>query len=252
VTGREIRESCSSGPVPLWTHPEWADRWPWLAQGTTGRGEAPDEWDLGLSGAQPVGPLLGRWRRLREELGFASATHARQVHGADVFAHETPPPPGLLVMEGYDGHLAPLPGLLLTVSVADCTPVFVVDAPTRTVVLLHAGWRGTAAGIVERVLAMLHGRRADREVWLHCGPAICGGCYEVGPEVHAGVNPDQPVPEAPAPIDLRTAIARRAKGCGVPAERITRSTHCTRCGPGAFFSHRAGSAGRQMALLGVR
>jgi copper oxidase (laccase) domain-containing protein len=54
------------------------------------------------------------------------------------------------------------------------------------------------------------------------------------------------------PIDLRAAIAERAAAAGLDLERVTLSGHCTRCGPGAFFSHRAGSAARQMGVLGVR
>ena len=50
--------------------------------------------------------------------------------------------------------------------------------------LLHAGWRGTAAGILERGFAELGPAwRSDGEVHVHLGPAICGACYEVGPEV---------------------------------------------------------------------
>lgn len=252
--GRLVAEVSPAGPLPLWSHPEWAERWEWLAQGTTGRGDAAaPAWDLGLAGEQPVGPALGRWRALRGELGFPVAVHARQVHGAEVQLHRVVPSPGLLVMEGCDGHLTGEPGLLLTVSVADCVPVFLVDAGERRVALLHAGWRGIAGGMVERGLAMLLERRSEPGgVWLHAGPAICGACYEVGPEVHAAVNPAGDLPGAAQPIDLRAAIARRAAAAGLRSERITRSAHCTRCGPGAFFSHRGGSAGRQMAVVGIR
>jgi copper oxidase (laccase) domain-containing protein len=119
---------------------------------------------------------------------------------------------------------------------------------------VHAGWRGTAAGIVERAIHRLaeSWQAPVERLWLHCGPAICGECYEVGPEVHAAVHPDRPVPETNANIDVRAAIVERALGKGVPAEQVSVSTHCTRCGPPDFFSHRAGSKGRQMGILGMR
>ncbi|MET0397323.1 MAG: laccase domain-containing protein [Longimicrobiaceae bacterium] len=242
------------GGVPLWTHPEWMERFPWLAQGTTGAGPPEAPFDLGLAGSQPVGPALDRWRALRAAAGAETVVHARQVHAADVWTHRERGAPGIAVMDGYDGHAAALPGLLLAVGVADCVPVSLVDPATRSVALVHAGWRGTAGGIVERamdVLAADFGARAE-ELWLHCGPAICGECYEVGPEVHAGVRPGCAPPDGPAPIDLRAAIFERAVGRGVVAERITVSAHCTRCGPGSFFSHRGGSRARQMGVLGVR
>jgi copper oxidase (laccase) domain-containing protein len=93
---------------------------------------------------------------------------------------------------------------------------------------------------------------SPEKLWVHCGPAICGECYEVGPEVHAGVRPDREPPTAPTPIDLRAAVAERVLAMGVPAEQVTISAHCTRCGSPDFFSHRAGSPGRQMGILGIR
>lgn len=249
-----VEEELVPGDVPLWVHPGWATRFPWLTQGTTGAGDGPAQFDLGLFGRQPVGAVLERWARLRRATRMLASAHARQLHGADLFHHRVPPPPGMLVMDGFDGHLTGLTGLLLAVSVADCVPVFLVDPANRAVAAVHAGWRGTAGGVLERAV---HGMKecfhtSPADLWLHCGPAICGECYEVGPEVHRAVHPDRPAPVAPAPIDLRAALVERAAEAGIPADRMSVSVHCTRCGPGAFFSHRAGSAGRQMGVIGVR
>lgn len=249
---RLVREARRAASVPLWENRPWAARFPWLVQGTTGRGEAEDPFDLGLSRDQPVGAVLDRWRALRRGSGMPGAVHARQVHGTDLAVHRGTPAPGLLVMEDVDGHVTEQPGLLLTVSVADCVPVFLIQAQRRAVALVHAGWRGTAAGIVERALEHLDARNGCGAIWLHCGPAICGRCYEVGPEVHAAVRPSAAPPTTPTPIDLRAAIAERARQAGVPPDQISVSKHCTRCGDDHFFSHRAGSGGRQMAILGVR
>jgi polyphenol oxidase len=250
---REVAEEPLSGDVPLWVHPEWRDAFPWLVQGTTGRGVGAEPFDLGLSGAQPVGTVLGRWRALLAASGLATAAHSRQVHGAELWVHGDPGP-GLLVMDGFDGHLATLPGLLLSVSVADCVPVSLIDPTGRAVALLHSGWRGTAAGITERgVRRLVEQCSADvATLRLHCGPAICGRCYEVGPEVHRAIHPERDPPPGPAPIDVRAAIVERALALGLRDEHVTVSAHCTRCGPPDFFSHRAGSAGRQMGILGIR
>lgn len=251
---RVVREEPLSGDAPIWSNPEWSRRFPWLVQGTTGAGAGSEAFDLGLFGAQPVGEAMGRWRTLRESVGMPAAVHARQVHGADIRVHEHAPSEGVLVLEGFDGHATRSPGLLLTTSVADCVPVSVVDGERRALALVHAGWRGVAGGIVERAVALLAERFGTpaSDLWLHCGPSICGRCYEVGPEVHRGVNPRRPVPEGAEPIDLRAAIARRAVDLGVAEDRVSVSAHCTRCGPGEFFSHRGGSAARQMGLLGRR
>ena len=248
-----VEERRVEGEVPLWVHPEWEARFPWLVQGTTGAGEGDEPFDLGLSGAQPVGRVLDRWRALLAVTEMQTAAHARQVHQADIWIHRDASSPGILVMDGFDGHLTDRPGVLLSVGIADCTPVSVIDPELRVAALVHAGWRGTAAGIVERAINRIveSWQSAPERLWLHCGPAICGECYEVGPEVHEAVNPDLPVPSSNTPIDVRAAITRRALAAGVPAEQVSVSTHCTRCGTG-FFSHRGGSRARQMGVLGIR
>lgn len=244
---RRVREPQSTG-VPLHRHPDWERDQPWLVQGTTGRGDGEEPFDLGLWGDGPVGATLGRWRELRAALGIPAAVHALQVHGTRIHHHDTTPAEGLLVMEGLDGHITARPGLLLTVSVADCVPVFLVAPEERRVAMLHAGWRGTAAGMVPAGIQRLAAGRPET-LLVHLGPAICGECYEVGPEVHEALGLERPAGNRP--VDVRAVQARQAVAAGVPAERVSVSEHCTRCGTG-FFSHRGGSAGRQMGVLGIR
>ena len=254
VDVRVVAEELAPGDVPLWVHPEWRERFPWLVQGTTGRGSADDPFDLGMSSAQPVSTVLGRWRKLLEATGMETVAHARQVHQADLWIHREAGAPGIVVMDGFDGHVTDRRGLLITASVADCVPVFVVDPASFVVAMVHSGWRGTAAGIVERAVhRVVESWQSDpARLYVHCGPAICGGCYEVGPEVHAGVRPDADPPAGPTCINLRAAIADRVMAMGVPAAHVTVSAHCTRCGEPDFFSHRGGSKERQMGVLGMR
>jgi YfiH family protein len=254
VAARTVAGVRAPGGVPLWVHPGWAERFPFLVQGTTGRGDGDEPFDLGLYGAQPVGAVLGRWRALAANTGMETVAHARQVHAADVWIHRERGAPGIVLMDRFDGHVTDRPQLLLTVSVADCVPVSIVDPEARSVALVHSGWRGTAAGIAERGIHRLveSWQGSPERLWLHCGPSICGACYEVGPEVHAGVQPDRPPPAGNTPIDLRAAIAARAVAAGLPPEHVSVSSHCTLCGEPEFFSHRGGSPGRQMGVLGVR
>jgi copper oxidase (laccase) domain-containing protein len=154
-------------------------------------------------------------------------------------------------MESADGHASTEIGLLMTVSVADCVPISLIATQPRCAALLHGGWRGVAAGILENGIAALHelcGVRTE-DLILHLGPAICGACYEVGPEVHRALGTG-PV-DGSAPVDLRAVLARRAKAAGIETTRISVSEHCTRCG-GLFHSHRGGAPERQVAVLGLR
>lgn len=237
---------------PGYLHPGWRERFPWLVQGTTGRSLDGARLDLGIfARGSAAADVQDAWRRLRESAGLPRAVHAHQVHGAAVRWHEGGAP-GLFLAEPCDGHATDRPGVLLAVTLADCVPVFLVDPGRRAVAVLHAGWRGAAAGILERGVAVL-GERAGSgpgDLHLHLGPSICGRCYEVGPEVFEALSLE--VPAAPRPLDLRAALFRRAVVAGVPRDRVTASTLCTRCGEGDFFSHRGGDAGRQVGYLGIR
>lgn len=200
-----------------------------------------------------MGEVLARWREIRAALGLRTTLHAHQVHGREVGVWDDPLPEGTLFVHGLDGHITSQAGLLLAVSVADCVPVFIVDAERRRVAAVHSGWRGVVAGVTEAAIATMQRLGSElSELHVHCGPSICGECYEVGPEVHAGVHPDREPPAGNTPIDLRAAILERVREVGVPAENLTRSEHCTLHGPGSFFSHRGGDPERQMGIIGVR
>lgn len=201
---------------------------------------------FGTAGDEPVGLVMSRWSALRDELrtGGSRLATASQVHGSRVLAHESCWT-GWLRGDAADGHLAIERGTALAVTVADCVPVFLAH-PSGAIALLHSGWRGTAARIVECGIAALVARGFPAaEILMHTGPAICGQCYEVSADVYAeltGKNPGKPTP-----IDLRALIADHARAQGV--RQISASTSCTRCNNDRFFSHRAGDPGRQLGVI---
>jgi YfiH family protein len=248
--GRLVTETATHAP-PGFTHPEWRDRFPWLVQGTTSRNGQADPFDLGIfSVASSARDVMENWEELRRAAGLPVVVHARQVHGAQVRVH-TLGPAGLHLMRECDGHATFDPGVLLTVTTADCVPVSIVDPVRQAVAMLHAGWRGTAFGILERGIETLAAALSVRaDLHLHLGPAICGGCYEVGPEVFEALK--LPAPSAAEPVDLRRLMARRACDAGVSPENITISTFCTLCDGAELFSHRGGDRGRQVGYLGMR
>lgn len=249
---RRIDEKRADSPVPLFVHPEWRERLPWLVQGVTGRGEDDEPFDLALFGPDGGGDeAWDRWWRVADAAGMDRVVQGRQVHGRRVRLHGAAAP-GILVTPAADGHATASPGILLAVTVADCVPVFLVDPERRAVALLHAGWRGVAAGVLRRGLEVLRDRLdLDPDgLLLHAGPAICGDCYEVGPEVHRAL--DRPDPGRPTPLDLRRILVERARSLGIRDGAMTVSDRCTRCGDASFFSHRGGDGERQAAILGIR
>jgi YfiH family protein len=201
---------------------------------------------FGVGSDEPVRDVMARWDRLRHALavhGPRLAT-AHQVHGDRVIEHGS-------AWEGWlrggdaDGHFAIDRGTGMAVSIADCVPVFLAH-PSGAIALLHSGWRGTVARIVERAIDLFSARGIpSNELALHLGPAICGSCYEVSTEVFGRLTGRSV--DRPTPVDLRSIIADHARLAGV--RRISSSVSCTRCNNDRFYSHRAGDGGRQLGLM---
>lgn len=222
-----------------------------LIAGITGRGsEAGRGFDLGLWSEAPVGEVMRRWRLFRTAVpGFSTVVLGNQAHGTEV--QTVGPSGGWLQVEGVDGWVTTSPGVLLTVTVADCIPVYLA-IPGRGIALLHAGWRGTAGGILARgVSALTTAAMANSsQIVMHCGVGICSRCYEVGSEVMAGCG--RPADGAgPWHLDLGEVLADHASALGVGT--VTRSSHCSAHERPTFYSHRAsrGADGRMVAYLGI-
>ncbi len=251
LTQGEGNASPPPSSLVCWSHPEWAQRFPWLVQGTTGRSPGPGRGDFRLFGEGDVPDNTTNWQTLALGHGFGGIMHGRQVHGLQISVHADPPA-GLAIGPDADGHASSAAGALMAVTVADCVPVFLVDPHKRVAAVLHAGWRGTGAGVLERGLEVLVDQFGSepRNVLMHLGPSICGSCYEVGPEVHAALG--LPEPSGPAPVDLREVLAERAAEGGLLGAQITRSWFCTLCHGSPFFSHRRGEVQRQVGFIGLR
>jgi copper oxidase (laccase) domain-containing protein len=244
-----LRESPAPGPVPLYELTQWRERYGVVA-GITARGEGPHGFDLGLWSAAPIGETMARWRAFRRAIpGFDALALGHQVHGVEVMALESGT--GWIQVEGIDGWTTTSRGILLTVTVADCIPVYLC-VPGRAVALLHAGWRGTAAGMLQRGVTRLAGATGapPRDMVMHCGVGICGPCYEVGSEVIEGCGLTA---EGPGPfhLDLRDHLGAEARRLGVGV--ITASGWCSAHDRERFYSHRrsAGADGRMVAYVGM-
>jgi YfiH family protein len=208
-----------------------------------------DTGSFGTATDEPVAEVMGRWEALHRYVAQTASRFAtaRQVHGKRVIAHASCWS-GWLRSDAADGHLTMHRGIGLAVTVADCVPVFMAH-PSGAAALLHAGWRGTAAGILGVALRDLGaGGLEASELRLHLGPSICGSCYEVSPTVHETLTGRSVA--TPTPVDLRQVLADEARAHGV--RQISISHFCTLCHQGRFFSHRGGDPGRQLGVLIVR
>lgn len=196
---------------------------------------------------EPTRDVMARWDSIRATAaahGVRRLATAAQVHGSHVRVH-VPGWEGWLRGPEADGHLAAERGTAMAVSIADCVPVFLAH-PSGAAALLHSGWRGTAARIVEQgIAALAHRGFPEAEVRMHLGPAICGKCYEVSADVARQLIGQAAT--APRTVDLRAIIADHARAKGV--RHLSISSSCTRCDNDKFYSHRAGDRGRQIAVI---
>ena len=245
-----VREKPVISPIPRFEIPGWRERYG-VTAGITGRGTGPGRgFDLGLWSKEPVGEVMSRWLAFRRAMPeFPAAALGNQVHGVELMSVNAGT--GWIQVEGIDGWITTTHGILLTITIADCIPVYLV-APGRGVALLHAGWRGTAGGILGRGIERLteETQCEPAEIIMHCGVGICGQCYEVGSEVMTGCG--LPADGAgPWHIDLRDRLVAQAAKLGVRS--ITKSSWCSARDRDWFYSHRAskGSDGRMVAYLGV-
>src|SRR5207247_9475669 len=113
----------------------------------------------GLRIDEPVRQLLSRWRGFRAvfQPRLPALVLSHQVHGTEVQWHDALPE-GWLVLDGVDGHATAERGALLTVTVADCIPIYLTVPHKGAIALLHAGWRGVAGGVLQRGVELLKRR----------------------------------------------------------------------------------------------
>ena len=170
-----------------------------------------------------------------------------QVHGAEIARREEAPSPNPFTHDARpdhgDGQVTSNPALTPLVQVADCLPVAL--AGERGVALLPCGWRGLAAGIVER------GGNQVEATAAAIGPGIGPCCYEVGEEVLAAfAGLGEGVADGRM-LDLPEVARRMLAAAGV--DTVEPSGLCTSCERELFFSHRrdAGRTGRQAGLVWI-
>jgi len=178
----------------------------------------------------------------------------RQVHSAVCHrVAEVPPRPPT-----GDALLSSTPGLLLAVRTADCLPILIVDERLRAVAAVHAGWRGSAEAVSSRAVQAMAEEFGSRPEDLHValGPGICGGCYEVGPEVarrFAAWIPQLAEVAGPVRLDLAEVNRLQLVEAGVAPSRIYQGAFCTCCGGAEFCSYRRerSGAGRMLSVVGI-
>ncbi len=246
--------------------------------------------NLSLSVGDDPGRVLENRRRLAAALGvtLGDFVFARQVHGAGVrvvgdagrgsgafsldnavgSAGEVGPGArraGRAGRAGADALVTTAPGVVLAILTADCVPIVLHDPVAGVLACVHAGWRGTVAGVTAAAVAAMQDLGArPSDVVAGLGPAIAAPRYQVGPDVHQAVTrsfgPAAPAFLRPDPttpdrwlLDLWAANRHALRESGVPAPQIHTTAFPTGptdpVSPGDFFSDRAARPCGRLALV---
>jgi polyphenol oxidase len=175
-----------------------------------------------------------------------------QVHGTGIVAVNRQTPKEALAQT--DALITREKGIGIAVLSADCVPVLLYDKRRRAIGAVHAGWRGTAARILEKtLLAMQEQYGSQGEDLIACiGPSVCQESYEVGQEVIESIQQAFPTssellidqPNRKAKLDLWKANRLQLLEFGVPPGQIETANLCTLQHNKHFFSARKGDTGR--------
>jgi YfiH family protein len=182
-------------------------------------------------------------KRMLALSGAGVLARGRQVHGAEVRRVLAPPAPGdESPATEADGQATALGGVAVVVVSADCLPVALAGG--GAVAMVHAGWRGLAAGVLEEGVRAIEELDGGGPVAAVIGPGAGKCCYEVGPEVHAALGDRR---GESGKLDLRALAHARLSAAGV--ESIRDVDACTICDT-RFYSHRreGSAAGRQAGI----
>ncbi|MGP4018104.1 peptidoglycan editing factor PgeF [Saccharopolyspora sp. 5N708] len=212
-----------------------------------------DSFNLGGRVGDDPAALAANQRKLADGIGLPEQrlVWMEQIHGRTATIVDGPQPASV---EATDALVTAEPGLALVALSADCVPVLLGDPESGVVSAVHAGRVGARVGVLVSALKAMQeaGARLDRIEAL-LGPAACGECYEVPPEMQADVEKHLPgsackTRKGTAGLDLRAGLWEQLAAAGIA--RIGVDPRCTMESP-ELYSHRrdGGRTGRFAAVI---
>jgi YfiH family protein len=192
--------------------------------------------------------------RARDSLVFAGLVHGTSVAIVASRTEGRPLQGGGRSIPGVDALLTADPEVTLVITAADCAPIFLVDPARRAIGLVHAGWRGIAAGVIPAAIAAMREAFGSNPSAIRAaiGPSLGPCCGEFS-------DPRRELPAWCAPyvngrfVDLWAMAEAQLHEAGLCGDGIATARICTVCRRDLFFSHRGdrGHSGRFAAVLAL-
>ena len=160
------------------------------------------------------------------------------------------------LIDASDALITDKKNLILTLSVADCYPVFIADNSERIIAAVHSGWRGTEKNISGNTISEIRKRfRIDsHNLQAYIGPGICVNHFEVGKEVYERF-PDEVRKKNNGKyfVDLRKNIFLQLLDSGIKPENIEVCNLCTYEENSLLHSYRRDKekSGRMFGFIGL-
>lgn len=224
------------------------------------------ELNCGFGSSDDKSAVAENRRSISDHLGgrFDDVVTLYQEHGTLALSVDRPPSQGDPLPRA-DAVVTRVPGLVIGVLTADCTPVLLADTEAGVVGAAHAGWRGAVNGVLESVVAEMERNGARRaRIVAAVGPCISQAAYEVGAEYQATVTASDssaapffrvPAGGQKAHFDLPGYVTMRLSAAGLCS--VERQAPCTHENESQFFSYRRATQrkeldyGRQISAIVV-
>lgn len=212
--------------------------------------------NLGLHTSDDEQAVRENRRRFFAACGFhpQQTAGSHQVHGDAILKVEQAG-----YFAGYDALITSVPGILLTVTIADCTPLLLFDPVRKAIAAIHAGWKGTAAGIAAKTLAEMqkHYGTHPQDCLAYIGTCIDYCDFEVDADVADHFHKDHKKWDAELGkffVDLKAANRVQLLQAGMQKDCISQSPYSTVTHHHDYFSHRyeGGTTGRMLVAIGLR
>ncbi len=155
-----------------------------------------------------------------------------------------------------DGIITNNKDLILSIQVADCIPIYLHDVKNQNIGLVHAGWRGVSAGIIEKSIIKMRELDSEvRNIKVLLGPSIRQCCFEIGPEVAKlfDVKFQKSGRGDRTQLNLQGAVIEQLLNLNIHNNNIIEVKECTYCSDKYHSYRREGEkAGRMIAMMGWR
>ena len=232
---------------------------------TTRQISEPYAFSLALHTGEDKASIVDNRKKISSLFGLDSGLHfvvANQIHSDRIEVITEERTKGWENLEDAvadcDALITDKKGVILTVLTADCVPVLMFDPARSVVAAVHAGWKGTRAGIVAKTVKKMQEKYGcdPKDIIAGIAPSIGRCCYEVGKEVAESffdTIESFDIAGEKYMLDLPFLNKQQLMNAGIEEENIEMSGICTACEAERFFSYRKekGCSGRFMSMIGL-